>query len=93
MTKDEAQALRAARGTDAKLLSRKPRYELAAIFCDETGTISPINRYSKDELVSGILDAHYPLAREHEAIHVLHHDVIWPDCEHCQAEQAAHSDR
>jgi hypothetical protein len=81
-----ARGLRTAHDTDARLLSRKPKHELAAILRSETGAQGI---YSKDEMVSAILAARgFGIEKLNEAIHVLHHEVpgeVWPDCPHCQA--------
>ena len=84
MTRDQAEALRAAHDTEAKLLNRKPKYELVAIYQSEGGYGG--GTWSKDDLLGSILEKRFPMARQNEAIHVLHHDVTWPDCQWCPAE-------
>jgi hypothetical protein len=72
MTREHAQGLRTARDTDAKLLSRKPKYELVAIYQSEGGFGG--GTWSKGDLISSILSKRFPLARQNEAIHVLWHE-------------------
>ena len=83
MTREHAEALRAARAHEARLLSRKPKHELVAIYQSEGGFGG--GTWSQGDLISSILEKCYPVARENEAIHVLHHKATWPDCEFCQA--------
>lgn len=85
LTIDEARALRASHDADAKLLSRQTKAQLKAIRYHR-GLIHIYGEMSKDELISSILDARYPLERMHEAIHVLHHrpGEPWSACEWCE---------
>lgn len=84
MTRGHAEALRTARGAEATLLSRKPKYELVAIYQSEGGYGG--GTWSKQDLLGAILEKRYPLARENEAIHVLHHqpgEIGSTACEWC----------
>ena len=92
MTADHAIALRAARDTDARLLSRKPKYELAAIERAELA-VRGLTRIcggpgGRDELVSSILDQRYPRELLSEAGHVLYHKPgeTWSACPWCGTE-------
>ena len=93
MTREQAEALRGACDTDAKLLSRKPKHELVAIERSEAAAagwerIGPPVQASKDFYITSILQLRgFGIAKLNEAIHVMHHDVTWPDCEHCQAQE------
>lgn len=74
---------RAGRDDYAKKLSREGKTQLM-------GTARHLGihagRASKDELVSALVDFHYPLANLHEAIHVLHHgEYSNSACEWCQS--------
>lgn len=87
MTREQAEALRAARDTDARLLSRKPKYELVAIYQSEGGYGG--GTWSKDDLLGSILEMRFPMARQNEAIHVLHHEpgtVGSSACEWCRCQ-------
>lgn len=92
MDRDHAQALLAACDADARLLSRKPRYELAAIERGEQAAIGITHVFggphSKDELVRSILDIRYPPQRMTEAGHVAHHapGERWSACPHCSCQ-------
>lgn len=90
MTREQAQSLRTGHDTDARLLSRKPKYELVAIERSEmaaAGRERIFGGMSKDELVASILDLRgFGIARLNEAIHVLHHqpgEIGSTACEWC----------
>jgi hypothetical protein len=93
MTRDEAQALRTAHDTDARLLSRKPKYELVAIERSElaaAGRERIFGGMSKDELVASILALRgFGIERMNEATHVLHHQPgeKWSACGWCQCQE------
>lgn len=80
MTLDEARANVAAHDTDAKLLSRKPKYELVAIYQSELagrGAQSlTAGRYSKDELIHAILDERFGWTRYLEARDIISADSL-----------------
>lgn len=86
MTRDQAAALITARGTDAKLLGRKPKHELVAIYQSEGGFGG--GTWFKGDLVSSILEKRFPMARQNEATHVLHHEGGgFSACEFCRCQQ------
>lgn len=85
MTRDQAAALITARGTDAKLLGRKPKHELVAIYQSEGGFGG--GTWAKGDLVSSILGKRFPMARQNEATHVLHHEGGgFSACEFCRCQ-------
>lgn len=88
MTREQAQALRTARDTDAKLLSRKPKHELVAIYQSEGGFGG--GTWSKQDLTGSILSKRFPVARQNEAIHILWHEGSAGHntaCEFCQCQE------
>lgn len=93
MTRDQAAALRGAWDADARLLSRKPRHELAAIHRSELaargGQILTGGPVSKSELLTAILNLRFPPERQHEAIHTLHHQPgeNWSACQWCTCQE------
>lgn len=85
MTRDQAAALITARGTDAKLLGRKPKHELVAIYQSEGGFGG--GTWSKQDLMNSIVEMRYPVARYNEATHVLYHEGGgFSACEFCQCQ-------
>lgn len=89
MSKDFADALRAARDSDVRALSRMTRHELVVLERAELAAAG-FERLaggptSKQELISEIVNRRYPIARQNEAIHVLHHQPgeVWSACEFC----------
>jgi hypothetical protein len=84
MTKAEAREYWRQRADFARKLARIPRPELVRMN-EAQGVI--YGHGSKDQLVGSLLCRRFPLERENEAVHVLAHDVTWPDCEHCQARE------
>jgi len=105
MSKDFANALLAAHDADVRALSRMTRHELAVLERSELaarGTERIMGGpVTKDELINAITNMRYPIARQNEAIHVLHHDPqpgqvgTWSACEWCacQVTRHAHNDR
>lgn len=97
MSKDFAHALQAARDSDVRALSRMTRHELAALERSELAAIGREHIFggpvTKDELLSAIVNMRYPIARQNEAIHVLHHDPqpgqvgTWSACKFCACQQ------
>lgn len=88
MTGEQAEALRTANDTDARLLSRKPKRELVAIYQSEGGFGG--GTWSKDDLIGSILEKRIPTARRNEAIHVLWHEGHGgrsTACEFCQCQE------
>lgn len=83
MTRQEAQGLRDARDHDVTNLTRKPKFELVAIYQSEGGFGG--GTWSKDQLVGAIAEKRYPIARYNEAGHVLFHgpDLVNSACEFC----------
>ena len=82
MTKDQAHATRTARGNEARLLSRKSKAELVAIYQSEGGYGG--GDWTKVDLEMSVLAIRYPVARDNEAVHVLYHDdVVWDGCGFC----------
>lgn len=88
MTREQAQSLRTARDTDARLLSRKPKFELAAIERHEAGRPAgeTRGRWSKDELITAILERRgFGIEKVNESTHVLYHQPgeKWSACKFC----------
>ena len=81
MTETEAAQFRNDRAQRARDLHRMTKARLAVIAARHTF----YDAMSKDELVTACLNARYPLALEHEAIHVQHHKdaTLWSACEWC----------
>lgn len=86
MTPDEATTFRGARDTEVKLLNRKPKWELVAVYQSCGGYTG--NVMSKDELVSGILEMRgLTVDKFNESTHVLYHtDGTWSACSLCQCQ-------
>ena len=80
-TAEDALAYRQARSKRAKALNR----QTAPTLRDAVRSAGLIfGDLSKDELVAAVLEVEYPLALEHEAIHILHHrDWQNSACEWC----------
>jgi hypothetical protein len=71
MTREHAAALRQAASDEARNLSRKTKIELVTIYqsCGGYGG----GTWSKQDLTAAIMEIRYPVARQNQASHVLHH--------------------
>lgn len=89
MTEDEARDLQNGAADTSRKLTRMSAAELARVAVAERATRGRVLLYgkpSKDELISEVMDLRgYTVARINEAIHVLNHDVVWPECPYCTA--------
>ena len=89
MNETEARTFREAHDAYAKRLTRTAKAQLANMYRLELADLGMTSVYggpqSKDELISALMELRYPVATLNEGTHVLYHDVIWPDCQHCQA--------
>lgn len=93
MTETEARTLREAANAAVRRYSRMTRAQLAAehrqLQADRGIETLWGGPGTKDELVAGTLELRgYGVARLNEATHVVAHDVVWPDCQWCQAAQS-----
>ena len=92
MTANEARQYRADRADCARAHTRQTKAKLEQI-ARNRGSLF-FGKPSKDELVTLLVNARYPLEQENEAIHVLHHKPgeAWSACEHCARAVAAAMD-
>lgn len=88
MDKTEAHIFREAWNAYVKRISRLPVAKLRQVYADDMRERNMFSLYggpkSKDELISALVELHYPNEKLNEAIHVTGHDVIWPDCPYCR---------
>jgi hypothetical protein len=97
-TEDQALMFRAACGAFARRMSRKTRSALAAEY---RADLAALDRQilsggprSKDELVSALVELHYPAATLNMTSHVLYHDGGgWSACAWCGGQDATDADR
>lgn len=91
MNETEARTFRAAWEAAVKRYGKMTRPQLiteyaAALEADGMQHVYYGGPVSKDELIAGILNLRgYTIARQNESMHVLYHEMPWPDCLHCQA--------
>lgn len=90
MNQTEARTLREGHNAYVKRLDRMTKAALAVEYrreMTEQGMTSLFGGpVSKEELIRALCELRYPIAKLNESIHVIAHDVTWPDCPHCQAE-------
>jgi hypothetical protein len=93
MSKTAAELFQREHDASARTLTRMTKTALRSRFINdlaEDGMQSlSVNNYSKDELISAILNLSFPIAKLNEAIHVRYHDEWKNDaCDYCRAETA-----
>lgn len=94
MNETEARNLLLAHDDDVKALSRKPKYELAAIETSELAAHGMTRLFggpcSKDELINSIANLRFPAAQQDEARHTIYHqDWRSEVCPFCTAAVAS----
>lgn len=93
MNETEARVYRAAYDSAVKRYSTMTRAALAAeeraIMADQGTQRLWGGLGSRDELIISILNLRgYTIDKWNESTHVIAHQVPWPDCPHCQHEEA-----
>lgn len=85
MNETQARVFREAHDHYVKTISRKSKTQLVTLTDQEMTVYGGTRHWSKDELVSALVELRYPLAKLNESIHVLYHvDGITNDvCEWC----------
>lgn len=89
MTEDEAREFHAAAAETSRKLTRMSAAELGRVAKAERAAHGIELLYGKpgrEDLVSEVMDLRgFTVDRINQAIHVLHHDMVWPECPHCAA--------
>lgn len=88
MTPQEARKFRKDYDAEATRLSRMSAAALRTELRERGVTYLHGGPSSKYEIAGELLRQGYPTRRFNEAVHILHHDVVWPDCPHCTGEVA-----
>jgi len=83
MNEQQARIFMISRDTYCTSLARKPKHELARMY-DEISLLKIGKKCTKDELIGSLLEMRYPNEKRNEAIHVIAHTDIWPDCQFCK---------
>lgn len=89
MNQTEARTLREGHNAYVKRLDRMTRAALASEYRREMAEHGMQSLFggpvSKEEFIRALCELRYPIVKLNEAIHVIAHDVTWPDCPFCQA--------
>lgn len=89
MNETEARSLRTGHDAYVRRLDRMTKAAIAAEYRSEMRAAGRVSLFggpvSKEEFLRALVELRYPLEKLNEAIHVIGHDVTWPDCPWCQA--------
>jgi hypothetical protein len=95
MNETEARTLRAAADAYVRRMNAKSRAVLAQTYRDDMAELGRVTVFggpvTRDELLSALVELHYPAAKQNEAIHVIGHQARgWSACNHCHDDDGTH---